>query len=111
MIGGRCSTLAANKTAPSAIAVTIREAEQRIYAPGELYTFDSAQGQAQFQANLDLYDRWHNAVKTFGGPDFIHRRWDYRAFCEIAPGDMVVFADGDEHSPINPFAFDDSANF
>jgi len=64
--------------ARGAIAVTIREAEQRIYAPGELYTFDSAQGQAQFQANLDLYDRWHNAGNgrlrvLFGpqGPDFL----------------------------------------
>ena len=56
-------------------------------------------------------DRWHNAVKTFGMPDFIHRRWDYRAFCEVCEGDVVVFADGDEHSPLAPFAFDDSANF
>jgi 5-methylthioadenosine/S-adenosylhomocysteine deaminase len=38
--------------ARGAIAVTIRGAEQRIYAPGELYTFDSAQGRQQFDANL-----------------------------------------------------------
>jgi hypothetical protein len=56
-------------------------------------------------------DRWHNAVKIFGMPDFIHRRWDYRAFCECCPGDVVVFADGDEHSPIYPYAYDDSAFF
>jgi len=55
-------------------------------------------------------DRWHNAVKTFGKPDFIHRRWDYRAAGEICEGDMVVFATGDEHSPVDPFAYDDSAN-
>jgi 5-methylthioadenosine/S-adenosylhomocysteine deaminase len=64
--------------ARGAIAVTIREAEQRIYAPGELYTFDSAQGRTQFEANLDLYDRWHRAADgrlrvLFGpqGPDFV----------------------------------------
>jgi 5-methylthioadenosine/S-adenosylhomocysteine deaminase len=63
-----------------AIAVSIREAEQRIYAPGELYVFDSAQGQAQFEANLELYDQWHNAANgrlrvLFGpqGPDFVSR--------------------------------------
>jgi 5-methylthioadenosine/S-adenosylhomocysteine deaminase len=66
--------------ARGAIAVTIREAEQRIYAPGELYTFDSAQGRHQFAANLDLYDRWHHAANgrlhvLFGpqGPDFVSR--------------------------------------
>jgi len=56
-------------------------------------------------------DRWFNAVKVFGRPDFIHRRWDYRAVCEVADGDVVVFADGNEFSPVDPFAFDDSANF
>ena len=44
-------------------------------------------------------------------PDFIHRFWDRRAVDEIAPGDVVVFADGDETQPVVPFAFDDSANF
>ena len=56
-------------------------------------------------------DRYHTAVKTFGKPDFIHRRWDYRAVCEVCDGDMVVFADGDEHSPVDPYAYDDSAYF
>ena len=56
-------------------------------------------------------DRYHNAVRTFGRPDFVHRRWDYRAVCEIAPGDVVVFADGDEHSPVHAYAYDDSAYF
>jgi hypothetical protein len=56
-------------------------------------------------------DRWWNARKTFGHPDFIHRHWDYRAVCEVVPGDVVVFAKGDEHSTPTPFAFDDSANF
>jgi 5-methylthioadenosine/S-adenosylhomocysteine deaminase len=66
--------------ARGAIAVTIREAEQRIYAPGELYTFDSAQGRAQLVANLELFDRWHKRADgrlrvLFGpqGPDFVSR--------------------------------------
>lgn len=56
-------------------------------------------------------DRYWNAVRTFGKPDFVHRRWDYRAYCEICEGDVAVFAEGSECSPIDPFAFDDSANF
>jgi hypothetical protein len=56
-------------------------------------------------------DRYWNAVKTFGRPAFVHRFWDARAACEIAPGDVVVFADGDETQPTRPFAYDDSAYF
>lgn len=54
-------------------------------------------------------DRVHNAVRVFGKPDFWHRRWDRRAVDEVAEGDTVVFATGDEHSPVDPFAFDDSS--
>lgn len=54
-------------------------------------------------------DRVHNAIRVFGKPDFWHRRWDRRAVDEIAEGDVVVFADGDENSPVDPHAFDDSA--
>ena len=39
-------------------------------------------------------DRYHNAVRIFGLPDFVHRGWDMRAQREIAPGDVVVFASG-----------------
>ena len=56
-------------------------------------------------------DRYHTAVAVFGKPDFIHRFWDYRAVCEVQENDIVVFADGDETQKVNPFAFDDSANF
>jgi hypothetical protein len=56
-------------------------------------------------------NRWFNAVRVFGKPDFIHRRWDYRAVSEVCDGDTVIFADGDEHSPIDQYSFDDSANF
>lgn len=56
-------------------------------------------------------DRWWNAVRVFGRPDFIHRFWDRRAVDEIADGDIVVFADGDETQPIWKYAYDDSAYF
>ena len=41
-------------------------------------------------------DRYWNAVRVFGRPDFIHRIWDRRAAREIGPGDLIVFAIGDE---------------
>lgn len=56
-------------------------------------------------------DRYYTAVKVFGKPDFIHRFWDRRAVDEVAPGDVVIFADGDETQAVRQFAFDDSANF
>jgi hypothetical protein len=56
-------------------------------------------------------DRWWNAVKTFGKPDFIHRHWDRRAVAEVCEGDIVVFAKGDEHETPCEFAYDDSAHF
>lgn len=40
-------------------------------------------------------DRYSNARRIFGGPAFIHFRWDQRAQREIAPGDVIVFAEGD----------------
>lgn len=40
-------------------------------------------------------DRYWNALRIFGGPRVIHRWWDRRAVREIAPEDIVIFADGD----------------
>jgi hypothetical protein len=54
-------------------------------------------------------DRVHGAIKVFGRPDFWHRFWDHRAAAEVAPGDVVLFADGDETMPPKEYAFDDSA--
>lgn len=45
-------------------------------------------------------DRYWNAVRVFGLPDFYHRIWDVRARQEAAPGDEIVFADGDETMPL-----------
>lgn len=42
-------------------------------------------------------DRWWNAVRIFGKPDFIHPKWDMRAKREIGDEDIVVFAEGTEH--------------
>ena len=56
-------------------------------------------------------DRYWNAVAVFGRPDFVHRFWDRRAADEVMPGDKVVFAEGDEHQDVQPFAYDDSAYF
>lgn len=45
-------------------------------------------------------DRYWNAFRIFGGPRFIHRRWDGRARRDIGEGDLVIFAEGDERQPI-----------
>lgn len=53
-------------------------------------------------------DRYHNAVRVFGKPDFFHRIWDVRAQQEIQPDDVAVFARWDETATPSPFAFNDS---
>lgn len=39
-------------------------------------------------------DRYWNAVKVWGRPDFIHRGYDLRARRDTHPVDTVVFAEG-----------------
>lgn len=56
-------------------------------------------------------DRYLAAVKVWGRPDFVHRFWDRRAVDEVAPEDVVIFADGDERQTVREFAYDDSAYF
>ena len=56
-------------------------------------------------------DKYLRAARVFGPPDFIHRFWDARAVCEVVPGDVVIFAEGDESQPVVQFAYDDSAYF
>lgn len=48
-------------------------------------------------------DRYWNALRVFGPPDFVHPAWDPRARREIAPGDTIVFATGDERQPVTRF--------
>ena len=39
-------------------------------------------------------DRYLNALRVFGGPRIIHRRWDQRAIRDIGEDDIIVFANG-----------------
>ena len=56
----------------------------------------------------DNYGRqYQNAVRVFGRPHFMHRLWDQRARREIAEGDVIVFAKGDEDQPVSPYNGDD----
>ena len=49
-------------------------------------------------------DRYWNAVGVFGLPDFIHPAWDVYASNDVAPGDTVVFADGEADRPPRSFS-------
>ena len=51
--------------------------------------------------------QYQNAVRVFGRPHFMHRLWDQRARREIADGDVIVFAKGDEDQPVSPYNGDD----
>ncbi len=48
-------------------------------------------------------DRYWNAVRVFGLPDFIHRVWDQRAQREITDCDTVVFANGESNQAPCPY--------
>jgi hypothetical protein len=53
-------------------------------------------------------DRYWNAVAVFGLPDFYHRVWDKRAWQEVQPNDIAVFASGSSDDPPKPISWDDS---
>jgi 5-methylthioadenosine/S-adenosylhomocysteine deaminase len=62
------------------ITVTIREAVDRIYNPGELYEFDAARGERMLDTCLNILTRFNGAADgritvLFGpqGPDFVSR--------------------------------------
>jgi hypothetical protein len=46
-------------------------------------------------------DEYWSAAKIWGRPHFIHQRWDLRARRDIGEEDLVVFATGDETSPLS----------
>ena len=57
-------------------------------------------------------ETWNRAIRIFGTPAFVHRRWDTRAKFggEFDPDrDVYVFAKGTENDEPSPFSFDDSA--
>jgi hypothetical protein len=47
-----------------------------------------------FRAKSDG-ERYWNAVRIWGQPDFVHEMYDMYAQDDIAPGDTVIFAKGD----------------
>lgn len=55
-------------------------------------------------------EEYWSAVKIWGRPDFFHRNTDDRLWGDVAPGDIVVFANGFEEK-YYPFAFNDSEHF
>ena len=52
-------------------------------------------------------DEYWSAVRIWGRPTFIHRRWDRRAQRDIGPGEIVIFATGDDQQPLARFNGDD----
>ena len=62
-----------------------------------------------FRHEWDAPDmRYQHAARVFGPPDFVHRTWDVLAVAEIADGDIVVFAQGDESWRPCIYSWDDS---
>jgi hypothetical protein len=59
--------------------------------------------------NIGADVAYNKAVRVFGKPDFVHRRWDVRAKQEIAPGDVAIFAKGSINDEPDVNAYDDSA--
>jgi hypothetical protein len=52
-------------------------------------------------------EEYWSAVKVWGRPHFIHRRWDRRAQRDIGPGEVLIFATGDEDQPLAKWNSDD----
>ena len=49
-------------------------------------------------------ERYWNAVRIWGKPDFIHITYDRYAVQDMAPWDVVVFAKGDWQQEPRPFS-------
>lgn len=52
------------------ITSTVREATNRVYAPGEIYEFDKKLGEESLQKNIALFEKWHgkDKMRVFFGP-------------------------------------------
>ena len=71
---------------------------------------DGVRTAVHFVGFKSIHDqRYGNAVRVFGLPDFLHRRWDTRARREIMAEDTIVFANGDATQPASPHSGDDEA--
>ena len=53
-------------------------------------------------------EEYWSAVKVWGKPGMIHRVWDRRARRDIGPGDVIVFATGDDTQPLAKWNGDDN---
>ena len=40
-------------------------------------------------------ERYHNAVRIFGEPEMVHEAWGRYAADDVAPDDLVIFAEGE----------------
>lgn len=56
-------------------------------------------------------DEFGRAQIIFGAPDFIHRNYDPRLLGDIAPGDLVIFANGSETRKQAKYSWNDSEYF
>ena len=54
-------------------------------------------------------ERFNAALRVFGTPDFVHPGWDMRAALEVMPGDVCVFAQGDERDVPRFYPYQDEA--
>lgn len=53
-------------------------------------------------------EEYWSAVRIWGRPGFIHRKWDLRAVRDIDPdGDVVIFARGSDGDPPSVKSGDD----
>jgi hypothetical protein len=77
----------------------------KIPSPAPLYRLNQPNPALHFVGFKD--DRFNNAVRVFGQPDFVHRVWDLRAAADVAPDDTVLFAQYHDQPP-TPYCFDDS---
>ncbi|MDL2293313.1 amidohydrolase family protein [Ruminococcaceae bacterium OttesenSCG-928-D13] len=54
------------------IAQTVRSAKHQVYKPGELYVFDTDQGEQSLARNIALYKKWHGhdggRIRVLFGP-------------------------------------------
>lgn len=48
-------------------------------------------------------ERYWSAVRVFGPPDMVHEAWDRYAADDVAPGDLVVFAEGEANQEPRSF--------
>ena len=55
-------------------------------------------------------ERYYNAVRVFGEPDMVHETWDRYAADDVAPGDLVVFAEGEWHQEPRSFTVEAEMN-